>query len=127
MGFSLGFGQEVMEDNLRVKEIPFDSERKLMTTVNKVGDKFIEYTKGGVDELLELCINYETSEGIKDDLDAYKKEVRSYNENMANGALRVLACAYKVLDKEPTDEEMKNMESGLTFIRYVRNDRSTKA
>ena len=41
---------------------------------------------------------------------------------MANGALRVLACAYKVLDKEPTDKDMENMESGLTFIRYVWND-----
>lgn len=75
-----------------------------------------------MDELLSICINYETSEGIKDDLEAYKKEVRSYNEDMANGALRVLACAYKVLDKEPTDKDMENMESGLTFIRYVWND-----
>lgn len=91
-------------------------KENLWPLLTKFGDKFIAYTKGGVDELLSLCINYETSDGIKDDLEAYKKEVRSYNEDMANGALRVLACAYKVLDKEPTDKDMENMESGLTFI-----------
>ena len=41
----------------RVEEIPFDSDRKLMTTVNKVGDKYVVYTKGGIDELLKRCNN----------------------------------------------------------------------
>ncbi len=87
-----------------------------MTTVNKVGDKYIAYTKGGVDEILARCVSYEENGEIKQDLEEYKKEIYKQNEEMAGDALRVLASAYKVLDKKPTDEEMKNMESRLTFI-----------
>lgn len=54
--------------------------------------------------------------GIKTDLEEYKEKVCKKNEEMASNALRVLACAYKVLDKAPSKEEMENMESGLTFI-----------
>ncbi len=116
MGFKLGYEKSVLEVNPREKEIPFDSERKLMTTVNKVGDKYFVYTKGGVDELLARCVNYETLDGIKTDLEEYKKVITERNEEMAKEALRVLACGYKIIDKIPTDEEMKQMESGLTFI-----------
>ena len=116
MGFKLNYGKEILTQNLRVKEVPFDSERKLMTTVNKVGDKYIVYTKGGVDELLARCNAYEKADGIKNDLENYKNEIYKNNEEMAKSALRVLSCAYKVLDKEPTDEEMKNIENGLIFL-----------
>lgn len=116
MGFKLGFNKEVISQNSRENEIPFDSERKLMTTVNKVEDKYIVYTKGGVDELLARCINYETEEGIKEDLEEYKKEIYVQNEEMAREALRVLASGYKVIDNKPTDEEMKQIENGLTFL-----------
>ena len=51
-------GQEILKTQ-RVKEVPFDSDRKLMTTVNKVGDKYIAHTKGGIDELLARCSRYE--------------------------------------------------------------------
>lgn len=73
-------------------------------------------TKGGVDELLARCVNYETVSGIVNDLEEYKKVVRKNNEDMAKGALRVLAAGYKFLDNEPSDEDMNNIESGLTFI-----------
>ena len=116
MGFSLGFSENIVKENLRVKEVPFDSERKLMTTVNKVGDKYMVCTKGGVDELLARCINYEVDDGVKFDLDEYKKVIHKYNETMANSALRVLAAGYKILDNEPSDEDMKDIESGLTFV-----------
>ena len=115
MGLKLGF-ENVIKENLRENEIPFDSERKLMTTINKVGDKYIAYTKGGVDELLSRCINYENENGIQNNLEEYKKEICKENENMAKNALRVLACGYKVLDKKPNDEDMKNMEDNLTFV-----------
>ncbi len=115
MGFKLEFKEEIIKENPRVKEIPFDSERKLMTTVNKVGDKYIVNTKGGVDEILSRCVAYETEDGIKEDLENYKKEIIKSNEEMARSALRVLATAYKVLEKEPTDEEMKNIESNLIY------------
>ncbi len=116
MGFKLGFDKETIDQNPRKNELPFDSERKLMTTVNKVGDKYIVYTKGGVDELLARCINYEDADGIKENLEEYKQEIYKQNEEMARNALRVLASAYKIIDHIPEDEEMKQIENGLTFI-----------
>lgn len=127
MGFRLGYDKEILINNPREAELPFDSERKLMTTVNKVGEEYIAYTKGGVDELLACCINYEDDEGIKTDLEEYKKEIYKQNEEMAGNALRVLACAYKIIDHKPSDEEVKQIEQGLTFIRNVWNDRSAKS
>ena len=116
MGFKLNFEKEILKSNQRVKEVPFDSDRKLMTTVNNVNGKYVVYTKGGVDELLARCISYETAEGVKDNLEDYKKDIYINNEEMAKSALRVLACAYKVIDHEPTDEEMKNIENDLIFL-----------
>jgi Ca2+-transporting ATPase len=52
----------------RVEEVPFDSERKLMTTVHKDGDKFVVYTKGGIDELLERCSGYIVNGEVKKDI-----------------------------------------------------------
>ena len=90
-----------------------------MTTVNKVGDKYIAYTKGGIDELLAKCTKYEINGEIKDNLSEYKSTIEKYNIEMAKDALRVLAMAYKELDHEPTDEEMKTIESDLIFVGMV--------
>ena len=73
MAFKLSFDPSIYERIPRVQEIPFDSERKLMTTVNKVNDKFIVYTKGGIDELLEKCSSYQISGEIKQDTQSFKK------------------------------------------------------
>ena len=101
----------------RLEEIPFDSVRKLMTTVHKINDKYIVYTKGGVDELLKICNSYVLDNEVKTDLDVFKKEIYTYNEQMAKEALRVLAYGYKIIDKLPeTDEERNSLESDLTFI-----------
>ena len=116
MGLKLQYGKGLIKENIRVKELPFDSERKLMTTVNKVGEEYIVYTKGGVDEILEKCTSYELEDGIHNNLDEYKNEIYKSNQEMAEQALRVLACGYKVLDKEPTDEEMKNIEQDLIYL-----------
>ena len=116
MGFKLSYGKGVLKANPRENEIPFDSERKLMTTVNNVNGEYIVYTKGGTDELLERCIAYETQEGIKYDLEDYKKIICENNEQMAKSALRVLACGYKIIDHKPTDEEMKDIEKDLIFL-----------
>ena len=119
MGFTLDFNPANFETRPRVKEIPFDSDRKLMTTVNKVGDKYIVYTKGGIDELLARCSRYIINGEIKKNLSEYINEIEKNNENMAQDALRVLAMAYKELDREPTDEELKIIESDLIFIGMV--------
>lgn len=74
MGFELDFNPNVFSEYERVKEVPFDSDRKLMTTVNKIGDKYIVYTKGGIDELLQRCTNYIINGEIKNNLEEYKKK-----------------------------------------------------
>ncbi len=119
LGMKINFELDDVLKLPRVKEYPFDSDRKLMTTVNKVGDKYIAYTKGGIDELLAKCNSYEINGEIKTDLENYKPEIEKFNMEMAKDALRVLAMAYKELDHEPTDEEMKNIEQDLTFVGMV--------
>ncbi len=119
LGFKLNFKKSIYEDMPRTFEIPFESDRKLMTTVNKVNDKYIVYTKGGVDELLNRCINYVENSEIKSDLEVYKKIISINNENMAKEALRVLAFGYKELDHKPNKEELENLESDLTYIGMV--------
>ena len=109
----------IIGENERVEEIPFDSERKLMTTINKVGDKYFVYTKGGVDELLARCNSYILDGEIKNDLNTQTKNIYKANEEMAQDALRVLAMAYKEIDHIPSKEEMKNIESNLTYVGMV--------
>ena len=119
LGMKLNFELKDVLNLPRVKEYPFDSDRKLMTTVNKIGEKFVAYTKGGIDELLAKCTSYEINGEIKTDLENYKQEIEKNNIEMAKSALRVLAFAYKELEHEPTDEEMKNIEENLTFVGMV--------
>ena len=119
MAFKLDFDPSIYDQMPRVEEIPFDSDRKLMTTVNKVGEKYIVYTKGGIDELLKRCSSYEIGGQIYEELENYVNKIRQENEKMAKEALRVLGCAYKEIDHIPTKEEMQNIENDLTFIGMV--------
>ena len=119
MAFNLNFDPSIYDRMIRIAEVPFDSDRKLMTTVNKVHDKYIAYTKGGVDELLRICKGYLLNNEIKEDLENYTTIIREKNEEMAKEALRVLACGYKEFDHEPTEEEIKNIESDLIFVGMV--------
>ena len=108
IAFKMGFTKNVYEEMPRIDEIPFDSERKLMTTVHKRGDKYIIFTKGGVDELLSICTSYIDHGKIENDLKAFIPTITDTNEKMAKDALRVLAFGYKELDFKPTKEDMEN-------------------
>ena len=119
MGFNLNFEQNLLEQYPRVKEYPFDSERKLMTTVHKLKDHYVVYTKGGVDEILQRCNSYMINGEIKQDLENYKTVIAAQNNEMAKNALRVLAMGYKELDHEPSDEEMHTIEQGLIYVGMV--------
>ncbi len=119
MAFKLDFDPSVYGMFPRVSEIPFDSERKLMTTVHEENGKFVVYTKGGVDELLSKCNSYILNGEIKNDLLEYKEIIRKNNLEMAQNALRVLAMGYKELDHKPTPEEIKELESNLIYIGMV--------
>ena len=119
MGFNLQFEKNIYDKNPRIKEIPFDSDRKLMTTVNKINNKYVVLTKGGVDELLARCNKYLYDGEERNDLENYKKVITKNNEDMAKDALRVLSMAYKEIDHEPTDEEMKDIEQDLIYVGMV--------
>lgn len=120
LGIKLNMLKTTMDDeNPRVEEIPFDSERKLMSTVNNTNQGLFVYTKGGVDEILSKCskIYLDNQEmALSAENINYIKQV---NEEMAKGALRVLAMAYKRVDKVPTRDEMNNLESELVYIGMV--------
>lgn len=119
MAFKLDFDPSVYDRMPRIQEIPFDSDRKLMTTVNEVNGKYIVYTKGGMDELIGICNSYILNGEIKNNIEEYKDIITKNNEQMAKEALRVLACAYKEIDHKPTKEDMENIEKDLIFVGMV--------
>lgn len=119
MAFKLDFDPTIYDRTPRLEEIPFDSERKLMTTVNEVNGKYIVYTKGGIDELLNRCNSYEINGEIKQDIKEYSNGIKQVNEDMAKNALRVLGCAFKEIDHIPNKKEMEDLENDLTFIGMV--------
>ena len=115
IGFKLGYNKEFLNIE-RQDEIPFDSDRKLMTIVIEKKGKYLVYTKGAVDELLKRCGSYALNGEVKSDLENYVNTINEQNKNMASEALRVLAMAYKITDKLPSKEEM---EKDLIFTGMV--------
>ena len=113
IALKLGFTKNLYNEMPRVDEVPFDSERKLMTTVHKVNDKYIVFTKGGIDELLSICTSYIENGEHRKELEKYKIRINEINEAMAKDALRVLGFAYKELDYKPNPHEL---ESDLVFV-----------
>ena len=115
VGFKLGYDKQILAKQ-RKAELPFDSDRKLMTTVFEENGKYLVYTKGAVDELLRRCSNYVINGEIKNDLEEYKNVLDEHNKGMATNALRVLAMAYKIVDTIPNNEDL---EKELTFVGMV--------
>ncbi len=107
---------QLVEATPRVGEVPFDSGRKMMSTVHEENGKFVQYTKGAPDEILKKCTHAWVDGKVvalsQDILDKALAE----NTRMGNKALRVFAAAYKVYDTEPTVYESDALENNLTFI-----------
>lgn len=104
----------------RVGEIPFDSVRKLMTTINNVDGKLIQYTKGAPDLILKRCSKILVDGQIIEFTKKLKQQVMQANKQMGDKALRVLGLAYTQLDyvkNEVKTEEIK--EEDLTFVGLV--------
>lgn len=99
----------------RVFEQPFDSVRKRMTTVHQAGDEIVAYTKGAVEEMLPLCSQILTEQGVRDMTDADRKQILDLCLSMSEEALRVLGFAKRTLNCVPEDEN-ENVEKNLTFI-----------
>ncbi len=114
-----GFDKDKMEKEYkRVGEIPFDSCRKLMTTVNLIDGYYIQYTKGAIDELLEKCEFCLENNQIKLLTQFDKQRIKKQNNIMCNKALRVLGFATKRLEKVTNSYEYKEKitEDKLVFI-----------
>jgi len=111
--------QNIDQENPREAEIPFDSDRKLMSTVNKSGSGFIFNTKGAPDVLLERCSNIVVGNNTFPMTEEHKKSILQANKEMADKALRVLAVAFKKIDSVPADLTPENNEKDLTFLGLV--------
>ena len=98
---------ELYEIMPRVSEIPFDSTRKMMTTIHKIGNKYKVITKGAPDVLLNKCNHID------------KNKVQKENLEMANKALRVIAIGYKEIDILPSKIEPETIEKDLNFIGLI--------
>jgi len=115
-GYRFGIFKEKIEGMFpRVNEIPFDSDRKLMTTLNEEEDKYISYTKGAVDNLISKCDRVLINGKIEKLTNAIKEKIAEENSKMARGALRVLGFAYKVHNKN-SNAEMKDAEENMVFV-----------
>ncbi|RII33585.1 cation-translocating P-type ATPase [Clostridium chromiireducens] len=101
----------IREQYPRLGEVPFDSDRKLMSTAHKFKNKYTMVTKGALDVLLARATKIETSEGIKDFTEEHKKEIEKVNREFSMGGLRVLSFAYKEISegKEITLEDEHNL------------------
>ncbi len=113
-----GFLKEnLLKDYLRVAEIPFDSERKCMTTFHKTPEKgFVSFTKGAIEIILEKSTN-EISINGKSNIN--KEKIHSMSEVMAQRGLRILAFAMRNWENLPEDMNTANTETALTFLGFV--------
>lgn len=100
----------------RVGEAPFDSMRKMMSTVHSIDGGFVQYTKGAPDEILKRCTSILTENGVVPMTEAHRDEIRKTNKGMADKALRVLAGAYKEYTSKPESFEPSALEEDMIFI-----------
>lgn len=100
----------------RIGEAPFDSMRKMMSTVHTNEGKIVQFTKGAPDEVLKKCISIYRNGQEVPLTDEIREEVQAANTAMAAQALRVLAGAVKFLDSEPTIYDAENLEHDLVFL-----------
>ncbi|MEG1048937.1 MAG: HAD-IC family P-type ATPase, partial [Oscillospiraceae bacterium] len=118
--YKQGFTKQLVEKELpRVAEAPFDSGRKMMSTIHKNGDEFMQYTKGAPDEILKCCTTYEKGGEILPLTEEVRKEILVQNKAYADKALRVLAGAYRLHETMPENCEACALEKDLTFIGLV--------
>ncbi|RCX19288.1 Ca2+-transporting ATPase [Anaerobacterium chartisolvens] len=115
-----GFDKERLERDLpRSAEIPFDSDRKLMTTVNQTGEGLRVMTKGAPDILLGRCGKILLNGSIEPITEEISQSIKQANHDMAKKALRVLAVAFKDVDGIPQDMDSENVERELVFAGLV--------
>ena len=115
--YSVGLKKQDMEKATpRVDEAPFDSGRKMMSTIHAVDGAFVQYTKGGPDVVLARCAYYYENGEAKPMTDAKRTEIMAANKAMADRALRVLAAAKRDWATKPADNTPEFLEQELVFL-----------
>jgi len=109
--------EELNSTYQRVDEIPFDSDRKLMTTVNKYGDKFNVFTKGAIDNLLKISNKILINNEIVEFSEDKKKYILEQSNLMSDEALRVLALGFKTIDNKNIN--LDSFEEDLIFVGFM--------
>ena len=103
----------------RIGEAPFDSMRKMMSTVHQESDGIHQYTKGACEMLLQRCVGYIKDGNVLPMTEEYRQTVVKRNKEFADRALRVLGAAYRIWKEEPEDYEAETLEQELVFIGFV--------
>lgn len=103
------------QQNPRVNELPFDSGRKMMTTFHPQGEGFVAYTKGAPDVVVDRCAYYLENGKAVPMTEEYRAKILVANKEMADGALRVLACAERVWTQIPSELSSDTVETELCF------------
>ncbi|MBB6630293.1 calcium-translocating P-type ATPase, PMCA-type [Clostridium algidicarnis] len=117
-GDNVGILKEELDSTYeRIDELPFESDRKLMTTLNKYNGENYVFTKGAVDNLLKVSTKVYINGEIKDLTDDLKSQIMESSNSMSNSALRVLSAAYKVIPNKDIPVDL--LESDLIFIGLV--------
>ena len=112
-----GLKKPVLESRQpRCGEAPFDSGRKMMSTIHRTDNGFIQYTKGAPDEVLRRCTSYTESGQILPLTEEKRTAILAENKAMADKALRVLAAAERLYDALPDRQEPEDLEQDLCFI-----------
>ena len=115
--YSVGLKKQDMEKATpRVDEAPFDSGRKMMSTIHDLGGKYIQYTKGGPDVVLARCTHYYENGEAKPMTEEKRSEIMKQNKAMADRALRVLAAAKRDWDAKPESNEPEFLEHDMVFL-----------
>ena len=114
---SVGLKKQDMEKATpRVDEAPFDSGRKMMSTVHDLGGSYVQYTKGGPDVVLARCAYYYENGENKPMTEEKRREIMAANKAMADKALRVLAAAKRDWNEKPADNTPEFLEQELVFL-----------
>lgn len=107
MAAGLHVYRPVLETRLpRIDEIPFDSDRKMMTTLHRMGSSSVSYTKGSPDEILKRCTHIRLDGKVVPFTPAHKQNIRNAIKEMSSRALRVLALAMRTGDRKVTEKEL---------------------
>ena len=118
--FRQGFNKSDLKQVLpRIGEAPFDSQRKMMSTVHQTANQFVQFTKGAPDEILKRCTSILDAGTVRVITDADRERILQENKAFADKALRVLAAGYCSYSEKPGDFSPQALEQNLIFVGLV--------